>query len=253
MRYRVAMPDRRRHRGPHRDDPRLFATPSLPSIACAADHMGWLMQRGYPPDASLKLVGDHHNLTARQRQAIRRIACSERDRRHRLARRVEPPYPRDLAIGIDGYNLLITIESALSGGLLLRAHDSTIRDLASMHGTYRRVEETIPAIDLIAGWLTACRPKRVDWYLDRPVSNSGRLKTLLGSRFGLQASLPETRIELLDNPDRKLAAYDGLVVSSDSAILDRARGWIPAVEQILATLDQPTWLIDVGSIAREPD
>ncbi len=51
--------------------------------------------------------------------------------------------------------------------------------MASMHGSYRKVEETLPAIyilgELISKWNVAtCR-----WLLDKPVSNSGRLKTML--------------------------------------------------------------------------
>ena len=47
---------------------------------------------------------------------------------------------------IDGYNALTTIESALSGSVILRARDGCYRDMASMHGTYRKVQETVPAI-----------------------------------------------------------------------------------------------------------
>jgi hypothetical protein len=55
-------------------------------------------------------------------------------------------------------------------------HEGGYRDMASMHGTFRTVEETCPAVyilgELIASWrLTGCH-----WLLDRPVSNSGRLK-----------------------------------------------------------------------------
>ena len=50
-------------------------------------------------------------------------------------------------------NQLITIEAALSGGLIFRGRDGCFRDLASIHGTYRKVEETLPALNLIGSFL----------------------------------------------------------------------------------------------------
>ena len=43
---------------------------------------------------------------------------------------------------IDGYNVLTTVESALAHGLLLIGRDGCMRDLASMHGSWRKVDET---------------------------------------------------------------------------------------------------------------
>jgi len=82
-------------------------------------------------------------------------------------------------IAIDGYNLLITIEAAMSGGLIFKGRDGCSRDLASIHGTYHKVSETIPAIELIRSFLQQTGITESLWLLDSPVSNSGRLKTIL--------------------------------------------------------------------------
>ena len=55
---------------------------------------------------------------------------------------------RGRPLRIDGFNLILTLESALGGGIVLGGRDGCYRDLASVHGTYRRVEETRPALDL---------------------------------------------------------------------------------------------------------
>src|SRR5436190_5992886 len=80
---------------------------------------------------------------------------------------------------IDGYNVLTTIEAALGGGVILAARDSTFRDMASIHGSYRKVEETRPALDLAGRTLTDLGVTHCTWYLDQPVSNSGRLKQVM--------------------------------------------------------------------------
>ena len=82
-------------------------------------------------------------------------------------------------IELDGYNVLTSIEAALSGGVLLLARDGAFRDMASMHGSYRKVEETLPALDLIGRVLAEFGVGEAQWLLDRPVSNSGRLKKII--------------------------------------------------------------------------
>ena len=74
-----------------------------------------------------------------------------------------------------GYNVLITLEVALSGGLLLRSRDGCLRDLASQHGHFKQVEETEPALLLLGEALGGWGVSDCTIYLDEPVSNSGRL------------------------------------------------------------------------------
>ena len=48
----------------------------------------------------------------------------------------------DRTLLVDGFNLIITIEVALSGGLVLDCADGTVRDLAGLRGSYHPVDET---------------------------------------------------------------------------------------------------------------
>ena len=94
------------------------------------------------------MVGDRYELVARQRTAISRCCCSEVE----AARRQHPGRPRALAgaaLWLDGYNVLTTVEAALAGGVILAACDGAYRDMASMHGSYRKVAETLPALELL--------------------------------------------------------------------------------------------------------
>ena len=54
--------------------------------------------------------------------------------------------------------------------------DGTIRDLAGLRGTYKLIDKTDRAINLIGEYLQKLKIKKVVFYLDSPVSNSGRLK-----------------------------------------------------------------------------
>ena len=62
----------------------------------------------------------------------------------------------------DGFNLIITVEVALSGGLVLDCHDGTVRDLAGLRGSYHPVDETDGALDLIGRELGALAPAHVN-------------------------------------------------------------------------------------------
>ena len=134
-------------------------------------------------------------------------------------------------VAIDGFNLLILLESAFGGGLVLHARDGTYRDLAGVHGTYKHVRHTVPALLRVG---EALRPAaKVTWYFDQPVSNSGRLKTML-------RELSETHrfnweIILAYNPDKELIALpnDTVLVSSDSWILNDGGAWCNLGREIL--------------------
>ena len=102
-------------------------------------------------------------------------------------------------IEIDGYNVLTTIEAALSGGVLLLARDGALRDMASMHGSYRKVDETRPALELIGQTLAGFGVSEALWLLDRPVSNSGRLKKIIEDLAGQRGWT--WQVELVHDPD----------------------------------------------------
>ncbi|HTI50124.1 MAG TPA: DUF434 domain-containing protein, partial [Planctomycetaceae bacterium] len=212
------MPDRRKHRGPHPDDERLFSPEMLPRLRVATADLSWLLSRDYTSASALKLVGDRYDLEQRQRTAVARCACSDAAQALRQARQVSIDAIRDRTLLIDGYNLLTTVEVALAGGFVLAARDNAFRDMASMHGTWRRVTETVPAIELIGRFLAEAEIVNCHWYLDRPVSNSGRLKRIL-----LDHSIAKNwhwEVELVDDPDRILETATMPVATADSAILD---------------------------------
>ncbi|HOK96231.1 MAG TPA: DUF434 domain-containing protein [Anaerohalosphaeraceae bacterium] len=218
------MPDKRSHRGPHPDDAALFTDQSQFILAKATADMSWLLSRGYAEKSSLKLIGDRYNLKQRQRIAVMRSACSDAQLHRRRATEFKQEKIKGQPLILDGYNLLITIEAALGGGILLIGRDGCIRDLASIHGTYRKVEETLPAIGIIADTLNRLEITNVTWLLDRPVSNSGRLKNIL-MQFA-QSRMVNWTVELVQSPDKTLIESGWIIATSDSAVLDSCLQWL---------------------------
>ena len=217
------MPDKRSHRGPHPEDAKLFNNQTLPTLRRAVGERGWLLSRGYAGKSTLKLVGDRYALTQRQRVAIMRSSCSDEQLTKRTNSQITPECVWQKALILDGYNILITIEAAMGGGVLLMGHDGCVRDLASIHGTYRKVEETLPALNMIYETLRNFNFSEVIWILDKPVSNSGRLRGIILD-FAAEMSL-NWDVQLKQNPDKMLAESDQIIATSDSVVLDACKSW----------------------------
>ncbi len=236
-------PDRREHRGAHPEDRRLFAPERLGALRQATDDLGWLLSRGYALPSSLKLVGDRYALQERQRTAITRAVCSEQARTQRTQRLLNWDGLRNEDAAIDGFNLLITLEAALGGGLILQCRDGCLRDLASMHGSYKSVMETSTALELIGQELAQVVPRSVLWLLDSPVSNSGRLAGKIRELAAERGWAWE--VEVVIDPDPLLKVSERIVISSDSVILDSAARWVNAARHIVETRTPDAWQIEL--------
>ncbi len=237
------MMHRQQHRGRHPADDKLFAPAQWKPLREAVGELSWLLSRGYPLNASLKLVGDRYRLKARQRMAVRRCACSDQALVWRASHRIELSQLRGSAIAVDGLNVLIGIESALSGGLLFLGRDDCLRDLASVHGTWRRVVETRQAIFLLGESLARVGVAEAHILLDRPVGNSGRLKRFLEEAAGAQGW--PWRVTLEHNPDRQLVRSGLPVATSDSHVLDQVEGWTHLIGYVVAHYVPRAQIVDL--------
>lgn len=239
------MPDRRKHRGPHQSDGRLFSPAAVPALRAAVADLSWLLGRGYRDASALKLVGDRHRLQHRQREAVRRAACSDEARESSVNGLV--PLRRDAlggrAVLVDGFNCIVTVEAALAGGVILQCRDGRHRDMASVHGSYRKVHETQAAAELLGRVLERAGAGTARWLLDAPVSNSGRLRSLL-------LELAEARdwdwtVELVDDPDRLLRDTGELCATADSGILDTGVASVDLAGAAIAAEVPQAWLVDL--------
>ena len=236
-------PDTRRHRGAHPADAELFAPDQLEELRQSVGELSWLLSRGYNMTSALKLVGDRHGLRERQRLAVSRCACSDQSRKRRKDHCVSMEQVRNQQVVVDGFNLIITVEAALSGGPLLIGVDDCIRDLSSVHGSYRSVEETDRAIAMIGNSLQKLAPASVLWLLDRPVSNSGRLAAKIAD-LAARNNWP-WNVEVVFSPDSAIIASPAVAITSDSSILDGAERWADLKSHLVAHEIPEAWTIDL--------
>jgi hypothetical protein len=230
-------------RGGDPADPAAFGPAALPLLDIARQEVQFLLDHGYPAAAVIDFVGGRHQLTARQRTALGRATAP----RSQIALRQAAWLPRESArngpLLVDGFNLIITLEVALCGNLLIRCGDGTLRDLAGLRGTYRLIPQTGQALALIGEALRELAVPAVHVYLDAPVSNSGRLRAAIlesAAGWGLPAE-----VTLDPDPDRLLAGQ-AHVVSSDSLILDRCKSWFNLASLIVESKIGRAWIVDLS-------
>lgn len=234
--------------GPHPHDRALFAPDQLPRLRAAAAELRYLRDRGYAIDSALKLVGDRHQLRDRQRVAISRATSESAGAAARASRLVPEGAPAPRALHVDAFNVLITVETALNGGVLVTTVDGGLKDLAGIHGTYRPGDVTDEALARIERRLAARGWGGVStsFLLDAPVSNSGRLAERLRARAAARA-LPWDA-DVVADPDQDLAvAPAGAVVATgDACILDRCGPWIDLGAEVVRGEVAGAWVVDLG-------
>lgn len=217
----------------------LFGRASLDLIYKAVCDFSWLLSRRYPQEAALKLVGDRYQLQKRQRTAVLRSSCSDINRDRRGAKQIPIASLAGRSLVIDGLNCIIAVETAIKGALVLRGRDGALRDLASVHGSYRCAEVTETALHALERILQHTKPSSVRWFLDRPVSNSGKLAQMI-------RELNEShQVDVVFNPDKALVTDpDWIVASSDAWVLDQCTSWVDLTGEAIASACVP-WCLDV--------
>lgn len=186
----------------------------------AAEDLRFLLNRGYPRETSLQLVGNRYNLDRDSRHLLRRGVFPHTVAVERSTKRVSLEKLMGKGLAIDGYNCIITLESALKGKAILLADDAFIRDISGVSGGYRETQETGEALGLIMDLLKEAGPRETIFLLDSPISGSGELAGRIRGLMGegdIQGDAAAVKV-----PERIMASYEGIVASSDTAVIDQA-------------------------------
>lgn len=216
-------------RGFVESDKKEFNEKSIEKLKEAQKDIFMMINRDYPIKNVSTFVGNHYLLSERQRMALVRSTSSEKSIEERKRKEIKDSL-QGRTVYIDGFNLIITLEVALSDSTLIKCMDGTIRDLAGLRGTYKLIDKTDKAIELIGKNLQELAVDKVVFYLDEPVSNSGKLKVKL---LELLAQYDfDISVELAKNADVELEHLEN-VISSDAIVLDKSISWFNMAERII--------------------
>jgi hypothetical protein len=230
-------------RGFDEEDYRWFSGEEVEKLSTAQEELEWMLDRGYKMSSVVELIGGHYQFSARQRNALQRATCSEAQYERRKAIMLPVEAYKEGCIYIDGFNLIITLEVALSGSVLVLGNDEALRDLAGLRGTYRLIDKTDEALKLIGDTFNKLMVPSAVFFLDAPVSNSGRLKNRI-----LEYANPwntEVNVELVPNADTILSKM-GRIVTSDSIILDECKSWFNLSRYIVKECIDSAWILNLN-------
>lgn len=212
------------------------------TLQTAAADFIYLLDRGYPRRAGLQLVGNRYNLDALHREVLHRGVFARKEAGERRDRLVEVERLVDFKLLVDGHNVLITVESGLAGRLLIAANDGVIRDVAGVSHRYRISTLTHAAIENIFQILQKYPPKETLFFLDAPIRQSGELATAL--RSALKSWNLSGDAQALKVPESRLIGGEGVIASSDSAVLDGVQQGFDLAATAIRCLPREADLID---------
>lgn len=232
------------NRGKEPSDDKLFSTESVRiKLRDAMDDLSHLMGRGYAQKSALALVGNRYKLNVRQQKAVQGMAASAEQVLKRKERSLQFEALENQEVVVDGFNVLILLESLLSEAYLFKGADGFYRDLSSVHGSYKKVSQTARAIELIGDFYEKARIKSMHWYFDKPVSNSGKLKQLIGEIAAERGY--NWQVSLTFQTDADIVNENKISVSSDAWILDNSTQNFNLVGYLIQKQAAPN-VIDLG-------
>lgn len=231
-----------RNRGKNTGDDELFGREKqLDKLRSAVQDMHYLLSRNYPERAASELVGNHYRLKTRQIQAVRGAAASESQIAGRASKELSHQDLKNKIIYLDGFNVLILLESLLSGAYIFEGTDGCFRDLSGVHGTYKRVMQTQTSIELVAEFFRKSGAAELVWIFDKPVSNSGRIKQMVLDYAAEHHLNWSGGLEF--NPDKFLVENAEIAVSSDAWILDYCQNQFNLIRYLITEEKLPVNLV----------
>ena len=210
----------------------------------AAQDLRYLLGKGYPRHGALTFVGNRYQLPKMEREILGRgiYPGHEAWTRHNRLLGVEKIKGR--AVGIDGHNVIITLESAILGRDLILCDDGAIRDAAWISGAYRPSKATDKAIKLVLDFLGRHGALSIVFFLYGAMSMSGEMAADIGAYLSAKNIIG--RAKAVPLPREELAAFPGLVATSNSVLIDRVSEPIDLAGLILQGRKMKNEIITLG-------
>ncbi|MBF0529005.1 MAG: DUF434 domain-containing protein [Deltaproteobacteria bacterium] len=186
----------------------------------AAKDLRYLLGQEYPRPGSLTFIGNRYQLSKSRREILNRGVYPGHEALVRRRRLLSPERIKGRAVAVDGYNVIITLESALVGRDLIACDDGPIRDAAWVSSSFRPSEATDQALDLILNYLAGRGALSIVFFLYAPMAMSGELAVHIHSLISSRGLMGRARTAA--SPKAEMRSFPGLVATSDSVLIDLA-------------------------------
>ncbi|WP_410806812.1 DUF434 domain-containing protein [Methanohalobium sp.] len=180
----------------------------------------YLFNRGYPKTSSIKFVSDHYQLNNEERHILTRVLAPSKTSNLRKQKKVECEQISNKNLIVDGYNVLIMVESLLDNCNIWEGDDGFVRDTRGIFRKFRITGTTYRAIDEILTFLLKHEVKSVIILFDRQISKSGELAKFVNDRLNHFSIKGDARTSRHVDFDLKNNDSEYIIATSDGAVID---------------------------------
>ena len=190
----------------------------MPNPEDAVSEIHYLLERGYPKKSAITYVCNHHQLDLEFRHIFTRILYPQSTITSRKAKTMGCGDIENNEVWIDGYNILIGVESAIRGDPVYLCDDGFLRDTRGVFGKFHSSHETEQALHEILSMLALHNPKRIQIVFDSQISKSGEMSGHVDKKMKDMGILGCVRTS--EQADFDLKKSNRMVATSDGGIID---------------------------------
>lgn len=183
------------------------------SLQEAIADLRYLLNRGYKKTSALTFVCNHYQLKKKDRHFLARAIFSDGKIHSTVQKKLPIKEIKGKDLAVDGFNVLITTESALINEAIL-CDDSVLRDTQGIFGKYKITETTDRALQEIHTILKTYSPETVTFYFDQQVPHSGQLCSRVRTHYNYNC-------ETTKHVDLVLASLNLITATSDSVLIQK--------------------------------
>lgn len=221
------------------DSPAAFPEPDLKEkLLKPARDIRSILRWSYPKFATIRFVAEHYQLSAEERYILTRVIMPPDKVVSRIRRKTVCYGIRDRDLLIDGYNVLLTVDSILKNGTIWLCDDGYIRDTRYYFSKKKQAEDIEEALDSILEFLHEASPKSVTFLLDSQISRSGELASFIRGKLeecGIQGEARTSKTVDLDLKNEGGGSEKNLVIATSDGIV---------IDSVLQVLDIPACLME---------
>lgn len=193
----------------------------------AATDIRYLLERGYKRNSSIRFAGDHYRLDKYDRYILARTVFSSHTSKTRKKKKLHCEELKGKTLLVDGYNVLITLESMLGGERMWIADDSFLRDIQGVFNNHSNEKLTFQAVEEMLAFLLNAEIEKTDVLLDSQMKHSGELAAFIRKRMkelSIKGEAKTSRNVDYDlkncQPSHVIATADGIIIDSVKNVID---------------------------------
>jgi hypothetical protein len=176
-------------------------------------------------------VGDKYQLAKSERLLLYRCIYSSKESEEHRKKLVPLKDVQNQKIAIDGYNVIITVESMLKNKPLILCDDGYVRDISAVHRKYKQTKITVKTVKTVIETLKSNNIKEAVFLFDAQISKSGELASLtrkILKNLGLTGEALTVK-----KADKKTINQSNVVASSDAVIINKAEKIVDLAGEII--------------------